>query len=206
MEQLLEKLFESTSKVRVMRLFIQNPETSFTFPKILQRTQIKKSSAKKELVKLTKIGLIETKIATIKKEESPDEVKEKSRKMQVYYLNQQFPLLNELHALMVKSSTTSRKKILNQIKKLGKVKLAILSGIFINSDRSRTDLLIVGDDISKKRLENFLVEVESELGKTLSYTVMDTDEFRYRMNMLDRFLRDIFEYPHEKLINKMNLR
>lgn len=206
MEQLLEKLFESTSKVRVMRLFIQNPEISFTFPKILQRTQTKKSSAKKELVKLTKIGLIETKIATIKKEESPDGVKEKSRKMQVYYLNQQFPLLSELHALMVKSSTTSRKKILNQIKKLGKVKLAILSGIFINSDRSRTDLLIVGDDISKKRLENFLVEVESELGKTLSYTVMDTDEFRYRMNMLDRFLRDIFEYPHEKLINKMNLR
>ena len=206
MEQLMEKLFESTSKVRVMRLFIQNPETSFTFPKILQRTQIKKSSAKKELIKLTKIGLIETKIATIKKEESPNGVKEKSKKMQVYHLNQQFPLLNELHALMVKSSTTSRKKILNQIKKLGKVKLAILSGIFINSDRSRTDLLIVGDDISKKRLENFLVEVESELGKTLSYTVMDTDEFRYRMNMLDRFLRDIFEYPHEKLINKMNLR
>ena len=206
MEQLLEKLFESTSKVRIMRLVIQNPEISFTFPKILQRTQIKKSSAKKELIKLTKIGLIETKIATIKKEESPNGVKEKSKKMQVYHLNQQFPLLNELHALMVKSSTTSRKKILNQIKKLGKVKLAILSGIFINSDRSRTDLLIVGDDISKKRLENFLVEVESELGKTLSYTVMDTDEFRYRMNMLDRFLRDIFEYPHEKLINKMNLR
>ena len=71
----------------------------------------------------------------------------------------------------------------------------------------KTDFLYtaLGDDISKRKLDNFLSNVESELGKTVSYTLMETDEFKYRMGMFDRFLRDIFEYPHEKLLNKLNL-
>ena len=127
------------------------------------------------------------------------------KKAVIFQVNSDFPLLSELHDLVIKSSVASRKKLLQQIKSLGRVKLAVLSGVFINSDNARTDLLIVGDDIKKSKLENFLARTESELGKSVHHTLMDTDEFRYRLDMYDRFLRDILEYPHEKLINRLEI-
>ncbi|MEK9194938.1 MAG: hypothetical protein AAB975_01060 [Patescibacteria group bacterium] len=201
MEQLLEHLFESISKVRLLRLFIQNPETNYSFPDLLERTLLKPRNAKKEITKFSKIGLIKAK-DVVTKEPRLAPKKPKIKHTTVYQLRPDFPLLEELRALIIKSQVTSRKRLLRSIKHLGKVKLAVISGIFMNSDRARTDLLIVGDDVSKKKLQNFLVQIESEIGKTIRYTLMDTDEYRYRLNMFDRFLRDIMEYPHEKLINK----
>ena len=123
----------------------------------------------------------------------------------VYYVDHDFRLFPELRDLITKDTVASRKKILLKVKRLGKIKLAILSGIFLNSDQARTDLLIVGDNIKKVRLEHFLAEIESEIGRSVQYTIMDTKEFAYRLNMYDKFLRDILEYPHEKLINKLKI-
>ena len=88
---------------------------------------------------------------------------------------------------------------------MGKVKLAVISGVFIQSENSRTDLLIVADGIQKRKLDRFLAKTESEIGRTIHHTVMETEEFQYRMDMYDRFLRDILEYPHQKIINKFNI-
>ena len=117
-------------------------------------------------------------------------------------------LLPELRDLVSKASVITHGGLLRQIRGLGNVKLCVISGIFLNSngsDNSRTDLLLVGDRIKKGKLDNFLAGIESGLGKTLRYTLMDTEEFKYRLDMYDRFLRDILEYPHEKLINKLRI-
>ena len=87
----------------------------------------------------------------------------------------------------------------------GLVLFSVLAGIFINSESSRADLLLVGDKLKKARLNNFFSWLESEIGKELNYVVMSTDEFKYRMDMYDRFVRDILEFPHEKLINKLHV-
>ena len=202
MDQLLEKLFESVAKVRIIRLFVQNPQNDFTLTDISDRTKIKRNHAQSELVKLINVGLIKKKIIAVSNQKNQNK---KAKKIAGYSIHTDFPLLQELRDLIIRSSSTSRKRLFAQVKRLGKVKLVVLSGIFLNTDRSRTDILIVGDDISQRKLENFFSTVESELGKTVSYTLMETDEFKYRMGMFDRFLRDIFEYPHEKLLNKLNL-
>ncbi|TSC69264.1 MAG: hypothetical protein G01um101466_106 [Parcubacteria group bacterium Gr01-1014_66] len=183
-----------------MRLFIQNGEALFALSDIVSRTQVSRESTHRELSKLLQVGLIKKKqVATDSKQGKRTATKKQER----YILNPQFPVLEELRNLITRATTTSRKSILVHLKKIGKVKLAVLSGIFLSSERSRTDLLIIGDDLNKKRLDRFLGYIESELGKTITYTLMDTDEFKYRMQMFDRFLRDILEYPHEKLINKL---
>ena len=190
MGYLLEKLFESPAKVRVLRLFVRNPEETFSFPDIAKRTQVKRETTRKELGKLIKIGLIKRKVV---------------KKIRIYFTNSEFRLLSELQNLIIKDAVAPRKELLAKAKRLGNVKLIILSGVFINSDQSRTDMLIVGDGVKKSKLEKFLADIESELGRPLRYTVMDSNEFKYRKNMYDRFLRDIFESPHEKLINKMKV-
>jgi hypothetical protein len=167
----------------------------------------------RDLHKLIKAGLVKEKMGVMHEEKkeilhAPKKKKsgkKKSKKVAFFTVDAQFPVFDELHALIIKSSTASRKKLLSYIKRLGKIKLVVLSGIFLNDDTSRLDLMIVGDDIKKRSLEKFLVITESDLGKLLRYSVMDTEEFRYRMNMYDRFLRDLLERNHEKLINKLNV-
>lgn len=213
MDNILEKLFESTPKIRVLRLLMQNSDQQFSLEQISSRAQVKPGQCRKELDKLLKIKLAKTKIV-ITKEKIVKKGKNKkknlkyiikTRKTQVFWVNREFEIYRELRELIAKSSVASHSRILKQLKKIGRVKLAILSGVLINHENSRTDILIVGDDITKRKLENFLANTESELGKSIQYTLMETDEFKYRLGMYDRFLRDILEYPHEKLINKLDI-
>ena len=70
---------------------------------------------------------------------------------------------------------------------------------------SRTDLLIVGDDVSEKRFVNFMKQLEAEAGCEIQYSLLTSDEFAYRRKMLDRFLRDVIERPNEVLVNKLGV-
>lgn len=123
-----------------------------------------------------------------------------------YFLNPDFEFFRELKDLILKSSPAEKDRMIQKINKLGRVKLAIISGIFINkeyNDPLVVDLLIVGDDIDRKKLRSFLKAIEAEVGKEIRFSVMDKEEFQYRLAMFDRFIRVLLEAPHEKLINKL---
>ena len=47
--------------------------------------------------------------------------------------------------------------------------------------------------------------MEAEIGKELRYAVLNTKEFIYRLDMYDKFIRDILDYPHERLIEKIKV-
>ena len=214
MTDLLEKLFESVPKVRILRVCMRNPDTSFTIEDLASRSQLKRGVVKRELAKLIKIRAIETGIMKISKEikqkigrgkKAKVKITMKSKKARVYFANKHFTLFTELQNLVTKSSVASKKEITNKIRTLGNVKLALVSGVFTNNENARTDLLIVGDRIKPGKINSFLSKIESDIGKSIHYTLMDTSEFKYRMDMYDRFLRDILEFPHEKLINKVNI-
>lgn len=200
----MERLFESVPKARILRLFLRNPEDRFQFSEIVGRSRVRPRTARAQLNKLIRLGLVHSASAQLPAVEKRGR-KTKIKKAPVYFVNMDFDCLKELRELIAKSSVAPRHILLRQIKGIGKVKLVVLSGIFINNENARIDLLIVGDDIQKRKLDVFLANTESDIGKPIQHTIMDTEEFRYRMDMYDRFLRDILEYPHEKLINKLNI-
>lgn len=205
MDQILERLLESVPKARILRLFMRNPEEQFRIEEIMSRSQVRQRTARVELKKLINLGLLNIGIGQL---ELGRKRKGRARfkKVSVWGANTGFVVFHELRDLVARASVAPRRKILRQLNGLGRVKLAVLSGIFINNDdRARTDLLLVGDNLNKRRFTAFLANTESELGKSIQHTVMDTEEFKYRLDMYDRFLRDILEYPHEKLINKLGI-
>lgn len=203
MEQLLERLFESVPKVRILRIFIGNPDARFQLGELFSKSQVKKSTIRTELKKFLTLGLIRDSKLRIEVPRKNGK-KPRTKEVEVYSVNQAFPLFPELRDLVSKSSVVSRAKLSRRTKTLGKVKLAVISGIFLGIENSRTDFLVVGDGIQKSKLDRFLSDLESEIGKPIQHTIMETEEFKYRMDMYDRFLRDILEYPHEKIINKFN--
>lgn len=187
---------------------MQNPDQSFTFDMIVEKSNVKSAQVRKEINKFLKFGIIFERKRIIKKElpaRKGKKSKVKTVRTFVYGANQEFEVFQELRNLIIKSSVASKKNLLQRLKKLGRIRLAMIARMLINNDRGRTDLLLVADDITKGKLEKFLSELESEVGKQVHYTLMTKDEFTYRINMYDRFLRDILESPHEKLINRLNI-
>ena len=98
---------------------------------------------------------------------------------------------------------TRRRQIAERLARAGQIKLLVIAGIFINEGESRADLLIVGDHLKKKVVERGVEALEAEIGRELSYAVMDTPEFTYRYHACDKFVRDILDYPHERVVDKL---
>jgi len=127
-----------------------------------------------------------------------------------YSLNPNFEFFVELKALILKASPAEKNKMVAKILKLGRIKLALVSGVFLNNngivnDNSVADLFIVGDEINKDKLRTFLRALEAEVGREIKLSIMDKEEFDYRYGMFDRFVRVLLEGPHEKIINKLGL-
>jgi hypothetical protein len=92
---------------------------------------------------------------------------QKNKKL--YYLNTRSPFHNEIRSLVIKSNIYPQCKQLNKVKSLGEVKLALVSGLFINHSKSKTDLLIVADNVSRAKLKHLIEELEAEMGKEVNY-------------------------------------
>lgn len=203
----LDKLFGSSARIKIIRLFLLNPDSLFNPREVSRRAKVILPSARREILVLKDIGFVkqtEEKIDTIIKLKK-GKIKNKKKKIQGLKLNQFFPLLHPLKNLILNSAPFSKEKLIKKINSLGRMKLIVLAGIFIQSDESRTDLLLVGDSINNSGLQRVLKNIEAEIGREIVYAIFNTKDFLYRFGMYDRFIRDVLDSPHEKVVNKLNI-
>ena len=201
--EILEKIFGSTAKVKMMRMFLFNPTAIYDVDDMVGRTQLRGSEVRKELSNMEKMGMLR------KKSFYKDVVvrgKDTKKRSIGWYLNSGFPFSKELQALLVTTVPIKSGEIVRRLNRAGKIKLIIVAGIFIQDSDSRVDLLVVGDEIKKGTLENTIRHIESEVGKELRYTSFETDDFKYRLGVYDKLIRDILDYPHHVIVDKMGLK
>lgn len=127
-----------------------------------------------------------------------------------YGLNEEFDFFEELRDLILKPSPAETDQLIKRVNTLGRVKMAVVAGIFVSQPDDMTyetpaDLFLVGDDIDKGKLNKFLKSLEAEMGTEIRFGVMEKEEFTYRYQMFDRFLRVLLEGPHRKIINKLEM-
>ena len=132
----------------------------------------------------------------------------KQNRGRLYALNTNFEFFQELKSLILKASPAEKEQLIKRVSDLGRIKLAVISGIFLNYGDNFVfnpvaDLFIVADDINKRKLSSFLRSLEAEVGREIKFGLMEKEEFEYRYNMFDRFVRVLLEGPHEKIINKL---
>lgn len=197
-------LFGSGARVKIMRLFLLNAGDIFEVKDIVKRSKVSLSSVRKELRVLERAGLIKKK--SFFKETSQRTKNDKPLKKRIYgwAVSESFGLLKPLREFLIDTEPMRKQEIINKFKHAGKVKLLIISGIFTQDHDSRVDLLIVGDDLKKSAIESALHGVEAEVGKEISYAYFETPEYLYRISICDKFVRDVLDYPHEKLVNKLD--
>jgi hypothetical protein len=188
MSEILESLFGSKERARLLRFFLQNPDAPFDSAEIARRNMLKGAKIRREIEMLVRVKFI---------------IKNTHKGKFFYRLNQNFDFYPELKNLIAKSNTSPQCKSLERVGKIGNVKLAVISGVFINYHKSKADMIIVGDDIGKAKLKNLMSSLEAEIGKEISFVLMTMEEFKYRLNMLDKFVLEFLEGPHEEVINKV---
>lgn len=164
----------------------RNPEKGFRVKQVAERARADYFAVRRELDKLKEIKIVNYRNKT-------------------FSINPGFNFHNELKNLVLRSTPVAKEKILKQLKKIGKLRLVILSGVFINIENSRADLFVVGENIRKKKLETILQNLEAEVGKEIDYVTMDLNEFKYRKNMFDKFVLEMLEGPKQILLDRIGI-
>lgn len=186
-----------------MKLFLFNDEKVFDKEEIGNRAKVSPKEITKELRLLNDIKLIHKR--SITKTSKTKTGRASKKKVQAYVLNPDFKLLKHLRNLLINNEPLQHTDITKRLNKAGKIKLVIISGVFIQSDDSRVDLLVVGDNIKDRTLSNIVKTMESEIGKELRYAKLKTEDFKYRQSVCDRLVRDILDYQHEVVIDRIGL-
>ena len=114
-------IFGGEAKVKIMRLFIFNPNLAFTNSEIAQKTKERSNIVRRELNTLTKAGLI----------------KKRSKN---YVLNQSYVYLPAIKNFLVDASPLSDKEIVKRLSKVGSMKLILVSGVFLHDKNARVDI------------------------------------------------------------------
>jgi len=205
--EILGKLFGSSEKVKIMRLFLFNPEQAFDLEDTALKTKSEIREVRREISELNKIGLIKKRIffKDVKKEigKKTEVIKKKTGG---WILNRTFPYLAELQSLLINSQLIRHGDILRRLSSVGKLKVVIVSGVFIQDLDSRVDILIVGDNLRKFALDSAIKTIESEIGREINYTAFETQDFLYRLGICDKLIRDILDYKHEKVLDRIGIR
>jgi len=201
--EVLGKLLGSPARVKIMRLFLFNPEKGFELSEVSRRSRVPRAAARREIAFLRGIDFIRQRKITREAGKTKRKMSLKKVVAEGWFFNTEFDYGKPLRDLLVDSRFIERGEILKRFKNTGNIKLFIVSGIFIKNDETNIDLLIVGDGLKRSAIESTLKQLEAEIGKELRYSVLDTQEFSYRIDMYDKFIRDILDYPHERLIEKI---
>ena len=182
----ISHIFGGDAKVKIMRLFIFNPNLIFSSAEVSQRTKERSNIVRRELNTLTKAGLIK-------------------KRGKNYALNQSYTYLPAIENFLVDAAPLSDKEIIRRLTKVGSMKLILVSGVFLHDKDARVDILVVGDHLKQGMLETAMSYIESQLGKEIRFAAFETADFQYRMGIYDKLIRDILEYPHRKILNKLGL-
>lgn len=188
MPEVLETLFGSKSRSRVLRFFILNPGRRFDAGEISEKIQVPRKNLRTDIAALEKIDLVRAR---------------KAQRGKTYMLNENFPYYPELRDLFIKSNVYPHCAEIKKIKDLGRIKLVMVSGVFLNYDKAELDLLIVGDDIPRSRLTRLILAVEAEIGREVRYMSLTLEDFDYRLEMMDRFIIEFLAGPQDIIINKV---
>jgi len=195
---ILGKLLGGIPRVKIMRLFLLNPDEPFGIDDVVERSRISRPVARKTITGLLAMSLIQKKSFIQEFEDAKGKITKK--RIQGWILSADFPYIDELKQLLVEGEFFKHSELSKRFKPAGRVQLLVISGIFIQDSESRLDLLIVGDNLRKNFIQKAVAVLESELGKELRYAIFETADFKYRISMYDKLLRDVFEFPHEQLI------
>lgn len=215
---MIEQLFGSKTRVKLLNLFFENPNRSFYVREITRKVDEQINSVRRELANLLSIGIIGS---------------DASNNRLYYEVNQKYehyaalamifggavapaapaPVIEDKKSTKIQkpspapamvSEPASEHPIAKDLRTTGHVELAFLTGQFTRDDSAGIDLLVVGD-INATKIAKYIDELEKSEKKSIRYTVLTPANYRYRLDINDRFINNIKNAKKQVIIGSSDL-
>lgn len=190
---MIDALFGSKTRVKLLHLFLNNPGQSFYVREITRLIDEQINSVRRELSNMLEVGVITSDSADNK----------------LYYqVNQRYEYYMPLRAIfadqkMVQAATSQPGEVPTWHKlvtSLSGLRVAVAAGMLVPGSTGDVDLLLVGN-VTRRQVAHTVAAIESDIGRELSYTVLSYDEFYYRLSVHDRFISGITRNKHQVLVD-----
>ena len=195
---MIDALFGSKTRVKLLHLFLNNPGKAFYVREITRLIDEQINSVRRELSNLLEVGVITSSTADNK----------------LYYeVNQRYEYYSPFKAIFgdQKPTALAKKRALGDtpewqeaVAKLPGARVIVVAGALVKGSASPLDLLVVGDSPNQK-VKYLVQSIEAHEGRELTYAVMQYDEFYYRLSVHDRFTNAILTNKHTVLVDADNI-
>lgn len=200
---MIEQLFGSKTRVKLLQLFYSNPNRSFYVREITRKIDEQINSVRRELSNLLSVGIITS---------------DNTNNKLYYEVDQKFEFYEPLQIIFgggvkktIKKKTTAtsddvQEEVLDpsDLKSVGHIDLAVLTGQFTRDDTAGVDLFIVGQ-VNSTALQKYVDELETKENKSIRYAVMSLPDFEYRLQIRDRFATAITQAKKQVIVDVHNL-
>ncbi len=195
---MVEQLFGSKTRVKLLHLFLSNPDGAFYVREITRKIDEQINSVRRELANMLSIGVI-------KNDSVDNKLYYKVNKDYEHYIPlQQMFTDSKSAATNVRDSKSSVHPWKKQVNQLNNVRVALLSGGLAGNPASQVDILLVGSP-SLSQVKRLMKKFEEEEARSLNYAIMDYDSFYYRLSIKDKFITEIVNRPHVALVDTDNI-
>jgi hypothetical protein len=214
---MIEQLFGSKTRVKLLQLFYSNPNRAFYVREITRKIDEQINSVRRELSNLLSIGIITSDATNNRLYYEVDQSYEYYKPLATIFGGLKAAPVAEAEAKPAKKTgqkaeepaavpaapkadVAAEHPMAKSFRGLGKVELALLTGQFTRDEVSGIDVLIVGD-INQAKADKFIAELEQAENKELRYAVLPLDNYQYRLQIKDRFISNVLEAKKQVIIN-----
>lgn len=192
---MIDALFGSKTRVKLLHLFLSNPGKSFYVREITRLIDEQINSVRRELANMLEVGVITSDSADNKLYYEVNQRYEHYVAMKAIFTGES----NEEVLAASEGSRSWHKALVS----LPSLRLAVAAGVLVKGSNSKIDLLLVGS-IPATKLKAALKKIEAAEGRELNYTILTDDEFYYRLSVRDRFITEILGGKHSVLVDVDN--
>ena len=187
---MIDSLFGSKTRVKLLYLFLNNLEKSFYVREITRMIDEQINSVRRELANMVSVGIV--------KQDAIDN--------KLYYsVNEDYPYVKPLMVIFSDKDNDDKKPASasweDSIKRIRGLKIAITAGKLDIGSIASVDLLLVGDNMSALAIKNLIKRIEKAKRSEINYAIMTYDDFYYRMSVKDRFIMDMIRNKHSVLLD-----
>ena len=188
---MIDALFGSKTRVKLLHLFLNNPGKSFYVREITRLIDEQINSVRRELANMLAVGVITSDTADNK----------------LYYeVNQRYEHYVAFRAIFADQDIKTSRSIKSSddwrpiITQLPGVRVAIAAGVLVHGSASSVDLLVVGA-VTPAKFKAAIKSIERLEGRELTYSMLSYDEFYYRLSVRDKFITEILNSNHQVLVD-----
>lgn len=201
---MVEQLFGSKTRVKLLKLFYSNPNRSFYVREITRKIDEQINSVRRELSNLLSIGIIASDTTNNRLYYEVNQGYEYYQPLSVIFGGAEMVMETGEAAAAVAPPKKQVDSETAELTALGNVEAVIYTGQFTRDESSGIDMLIVGD-VNQTKLSKFMAALEEKEKKDIRYVVMTPDEFAYRRQVKDRFITTVLNAKKQVAIDKKQI-